>query len=239
MPAIGYWHTPGWKRVMDIVCILCVLPFLLPVMLLIMLFIKGASPGPVFFRQQRIGFRGGRFICFKFRTMIVNADTTGHQSYLNHLIASNAPMIKMDAKGDSRLIPFGALLRSTGLDELPQIFNILKGEMSLVGPRPCLPYEHESYRPRHKKRYETLPGLTGLWQTSGKNKTTFRRMIAMDLWYVKNKSFFVDLWIMVKTIPAIIRLVIESQKKECRAQTGFTPPIKDQPSLVSHNSPSV
>lgn len=169
--------------------------------------------------------------------MNVNASTTGHQNYLAHLMASNAPMIKMDAKGDSRLIPFGTLIRATGLDELPQIFNVLNGEMSLVGPRPCLPYEHESYRLRHKKRCDTLPGLTGLWQINGKNKTTFRRMIAMDLWYVKNKSFTIDMWIIARTIPALLVQVIETQKV-FRPKQG-SPAHYKPASFVNQKSPSV
>jgi lipopolysaccharide/colanic/teichoic acid biosynthesis glycosyltransferase len=196
-------RVPIWKRVLDILCIICLLPLLLPMMLVIMAIIKISSAGPVFFRQERVGFMGKRFMCLKFRSMVVNADTSVHQGYLNQLMNSNAPMTKMDAKGDSRLIPCGALLRSSGLDELPQLINVLRGEMSLVGPRPCLPYEHDNYRLRYKKRYETLPGLTGFWQVNGKNKTTFRQMIAMDLWYAKNKSIGVDLWIMLQTFPTL------------------------------------
>lgn len=210
-------QIPVWKRILDTLCIICLLPLLLPLMLLIAGMIKVISAGPVFFRQQRIGFLGQRFMCLKFRTMIVNADTAVHQGYLNQLMSSNEPMTKMDAKGDPRLIRFGALLRSSGLDELPQVFNVLRGEMSLVGPRPCLPYEHEKYLPRHKKRYETLPGLTGFWQVNGKNKTTFREMIAMDLWYAKNKSVAVDLWIILKTVPA---LFIQIQEMHQRASTA-------------------
>lgn len=202
-------RIPAWKRGLDIACILFLLPLLLPLMLIIAAMIKVCSDGPVFFRQERVGFLGKRFMCLKFRTMVVNADTAVHQGYLNHLMTSNAPMTKMDAKGDSRLIRCGALLRSSGLDELPQLINVLRGEMSIVGPRPCLPYEHENYRARCKKRYETLPGLTGFWQVNGKNKTTFREMIAMDLWYAKNKSLWVDLWIMFRTFPTLFSQIRE------------------------------
>jgi len=200
---------PMWKRALDILCILFLLPLLLPLMLIIMVMIKISSAGPVFFKQERVGFLGRRFMCLKFRSMVVNADTTVHQGYLNQLMTSNVPMTKMDAKGDSRLIRCGALLRSSGLDELPQLINVWRGEMSIVGPRPCLPYEHENYRPRYKKRYETLPGLTGFWQVNGKNKTTFRQMMAMDLWYAKNKSVAVDLWIMLKTFPTLFSQIQE------------------------------
>ena len=211
--SVQHLPIPTWKRVLDVLCIISVLPVLLPLMLLIALVIKMLSRGPVLFKQERIGYMGRRFTCLKFRTMVVNADSAVHQGYFTQLMTSNAPMIKMDAKGDPRLIRCGALLRSSGLDELPQVFNVLWGEMSLVGPRPCLPYEHDKYRPRYKKRYETLPGLTGFWQVNGKNKTTFRKMIAMDIWYAKNKSVTLDLWIILKTIPTVIALVMEPRLK--------------------------
>lgn len=220
MPRVASAHLriPFWKRVLDIACILFLLPLLLPLMLAIAAIIKLSSSGPVFFRQERVGFLGKGFMCLKFRTMIVNADTSVHQGYLNQLMASNAPMTKMDAKGDPRLIRCGAILRSSGLDELPQLINVLRGEMSIVGPRPCLPYEYNNYRPRYKKRLETLPGLTGFWQVNGKNKTTFRQMIAMDVWYAKNKSALVDVWIMWRTFPTLFSQVREMMLR--RGQNG-------------------
>ena len=112
-------------------------------------------------------------------------------------------MTKLDA-GDKRLIPGGRILRCLGLDELPQLINVLRGEMSLVGPRPCLPYEYEHYQARHGRRFDTLPGLTGLWQVSGKNRTTFEQMINWDITYVETKSLTLDLMIMLKTVPAIL-----------------------------------
>jgi lipopolysaccharide/colanic/teichoic acid biosynthesis glycosyltransferase len=113
-------------------------------------------------------------------------------------------MVKMDDHGDPRLIPFGALLRAAGLDELPQLLNVVRGEMSLVGPRPCMGYEFEHYNQWQRRRFDTLPGLTGLWQVSGKNKTTFPEMIAMDLYYTENKSLWLDLKILMMTIPALL-----------------------------------
>jgi len=136
---------PSWKRALDIVCSIAALPVLIPLVTIIAMITKVSSPGPVLFKQSRIGLGGKQFLCYKFRTMKMNADTTEHRAYLNQLIGSNAPMVKMDAKRDSRLIPGGWLLRATGLDELPQIINVLRGEMSLVGPRPCIPYEYENY----------------------------------------------------------------------------------------------
>jgi lipopolysaccharide/colanic/teichoic acid biosynthesis glycosyltransferase len=195
---------PFWKRTLDIVCTVAAAPVWLPLGLLIAAVIKIVSPGPVFFRQERVGYLGRRFWCLKFRTMAVNADTRVHQGHLERLMSSDCPMTKLDNAGDSRLIPFGLFLRTLGLDELPQLLNVLKGEMSLVGPRPCLPYEYEKYLPRHRQRCATLPGLTGLWQTSGKNRTTFEEMIDLDVHYARHKSLLMDIKIMALTLPAII-----------------------------------
>ncbi len=202
-------EVPGWKRFLDLSCILLSLPLWLPIMGLISLAIMVVSPGPILFRQERIGYRGRRFSCLKFRTMLVGADTAVHKSHLHSLMNSRAPMKKLDVAGDPRLIPLGALLRSTGLDELPQIINVLRGDMSLVGPRPCVPYEYEAYRPWQKERIKGLPGLTGLWQVSGKNKTTFEQMIHLDISYLRSKSIWLDLGIMLKTVPALLQQVKE------------------------------
>jgi lipopolysaccharide/colanic/teichoic acid biosynthesis glycosyltransferase len=209
----SFCAAPAWKRVLDVGCVLLTLPVLLPLMIALAVLIKCVSRGPILFLQERVGHRGRRFICFKFRTMKANADAGVHQRHLSDLIRSNAPMVKMDAKGDARLIPFGSLLRATGLDELPQLLNVLGGQMSLVGPRPCVPYEFEQYLPSQKRRFETLPGLTGLWQVSGKNKTTFCEMIALDIHYVENKSPWLDLQIMFRTFPTLV-----SQVREARAR---------------------
>ena len=143
-------------------------------------------------------------MCFKFRTMHVGSDSRTHQQHCDQLIRSNAPMVKMDARGDSRLIPGGRLIRASGLDELPQIINVFRGEMSLVGPRPCTPYEFEQYLPWQRARFNVMPGLTGLWQVSGKNQTTFEEMICLDLDYAERKSFLLDLRIMVRTVPTLL-----------------------------------
>ena len=167
--------VPAWKRVLDIVCIIIAAPLLLPLAIFIGLTIRCVSPGPVLFRQKRIGYLGQPFTIFKFRSMHIAADTKVHQNHLKQLMTTGAPMVKMDNHGDSRLIRFGGLLRSSGLDELPQIINVLRGEMSLVGPRPCMLYEFEQYLPWQKERFNSLPGLTGLWQVSGKNRTTLTK----------------------------------------------------------------
>ena len=200
-----------WKRTLDTILILLALPFLIPLTLFIALLIRSVSTGPVLFRQERVGYLGRRFMCFKFRTMFVDADATMHQGHLHHLMNSNTPMMKMDSRGDPRIIPFGLFLRASGLDELPQLINVLRGEMSLVGPRPCLPYEYEKYLPWQKERFGTVPGLTGLWQVSGKNKTTFVEMIQLDIKYAKNKTLWWDLKIILMTIPALIIQMLETR----------------------------
>jgi lipopolysaccharide/colanic/teichoic acid biosynthesis glycosyltransferase len=200
-----------WKRTLDIFLILLSLPLLIPLALFVALLIRSGSRGPILFMQERVGYRGKRFMCFKFRTMYVDADTTTHQGHLQNLMNSNTPMMKMDSKGDPRIIPFGLLLRASGLDELPQLINVLRGEMSLVGPRPCLPYEYEKYLPWQKERFGTLPGLTGLWQVSGKNKTTFVEMIQLDIKYAKNKTLWWDLKIILMTVPALIVQLLEAR----------------------------
>jgi lipopolysaccharide/colanic/teichoic acid biosynthesis glycosyltransferase len=215
---------PRWKRFLDLSCVFLALPLWLPLMIAISLWIKAASKGPVFFRQQRVGYRGRHFSCLKFRSMKVDAETRTHENYVQTLIATDAPMIKMDAKGDARLIPFGKILRVFGLDELPQIFNVLRGEMSLVGPRPCTIFEFQHFRPEHKERVNAPPGLTGLWQVNGKNRTTFSEMIDMDIRYGKTMSLSLDLRIMVKTVPALIVQALESRaaKAEGKTEVAFS-----------------
>ena len=204
---------PQWKRTLDITLIIVALPLLLPLIILIGLLIRIVSKGPILFKQERIGYLGERFLCYKFRTMFVNSDTTVHQGHLNQLMNSDAPMLKMDLHGDPRIIPFGKLLRASGLDELPQFINVLRGEMSLVGPRPCVPYEYEKYLTWQRERFNTVPGLTGLWQVSGKNRTTFTEMIQLDIKYVRSKTLWLDLKIILKTIPALIIQIWETRVK--------------------------
>jgi len=208
-PDNGSAGIPHWKRVLDITCILVGAPILFPVMLLISVLIKLGSRGPILFCQERVGYLGQRFSCLKFRTMVTDADTSIHEGHCARLIDSDLPMVKMDSHGDSRVAPFGRLLRATGLDELPQVLNVLRGEMSLVGPRPCLACEYNRHHDWQKQRYSTLPGLTGLWQVSGKNTTTFNEMIWLDLQYDRNKSLWLDLTILLRTIPAVISQVRE------------------------------
>jgi exopolysaccharide production protein ExoY len=223
----GAAEVPVWKRALDFACIFLALPAVIFGMALIAAFIKTVSPGPVFFKQERVGYRRRRFRCWKFRTMMAGTDPAAHQQHLKKLLQSDAPLTKMDAAGDPRLIPCGTILRATGLDELPQLFNVLRGEMSLVGPRPCTPYEEESYRPWQYARFDTLPGLTGLWQVSGKNETTFTEMIALDILYARTKSPWLDLKIMARTLP-----VLMSQVRQARGRKPSRNPVA--PMLLTH-----
>jgi exopolysaccharide production protein ExoY len=219
---------PASKRAVDIAFSLATLPFLAAVTLVMTLVIKVASPGPVFFLQERVGYRGRRFKIYKFRTMVTGANTGVHQAYFSQLMGSSAPMIKMDSKGDSRLIPGGWIFRASGLDELPQIINVLRGDMSLVGPRPCLPYEYEGYLPWQRKRFSTTPGLTGLWQVSGKNRTTFDEMIRLDIQYAEKHSFWLDLKIIFKTVPALVQQIGDTRNRR-QALTQSRPTVGTMP----------
>jgi len=192
-------------------------------MLLLMLLTRIASPGPVFYRQKRVGLGGRHFFIWKFRTMKLSAETRTHEHYFGELMRSDCPMTKLDTVGDCRLAPFGRILRASGLDELPQIFNVLGGEMSLVGPRPCLPNEFAKYEPWQRERVNGLPGLTGYWQVNGKNKTTFSQMIAMDLFYLHNMSVLLDLKIMLKTIDALAGQLFESYQAARRRRQEERP----------------
>jgi lipopolysaccharide/colanic/teichoic acid biosynthesis glycosyltransferase len=205
-------RVPRWKRILDLACIGLTAPIWLPLMLMVMTLIRMTSRGPIFYRQERVGYRRRHFMLFKFRTMHVNAETRTHEEYFAELMQNGAPMKKLDESGDCRLIPGGRLLRASGLDELPQIFNVLFGEMSLVGPRPCLPQEFGRYESWQQQRVNAVPGLTGHWQVNGKNETTFREMIALDLFYIENMSLGLDLRIIFKTIPTLVNEILRSRR---------------------------
>ena len=211
--AIKGYPVPAWKRTLDIACVLLALPILLPVMVIIGLLVKLFCGGPALFKQQRVGYCGRPFVLYKFRTMALASDPDVHRRHVEQLIGSSNPIVKMDERGDARLLPLGWLLRATGLDELPQIINVLRGDMSLVGPRPCLAFEYERYLPWQRERFAVLPGLTGLWQVSGKNRTTFLQMVRLDIAYSRNMSPWLDLKIMFQTVPALV-----VQMRETRPQ---------------------
>lgn len=204
---------PAWKRGMDIFGSLFGLFLLFPLFIFLSIFIKVMSPGPVFFRQKRIGYMGKAFDCWKFRTMHANSYPSSHEQHVIDLMKSDNAYSKLDDY-DPRIIPFGKLLRKTGLDELPQLFNVLQGEMSLVGPRPELPYSFLYYDLWQKRRFHVLPGLTGLWQVNGKNRTTFKQMIHWDITYIERRSFWLDLTILLKTPAAIAGQVFNFRLKK-------------------------
>jgi len=208
-PLLGK-RLPVWKRVLDIILSAMLVVCLLPLFLLIAVLILIVSPGPVFFTQERVGYLGKRFNIWKFRTMRVDADPTLHRNQVVREMRSEDPLTKLDNSHDPRVIPLGKWLRLTGLDELPQLFNVLRGDMSLIGPRPDPIYAADQYQPWHTGRLDVLPGLTGLWQVNGKNRTTFKHMIRLDIAYSRRMSPWLDLEISLKTLPAIIGQVRDS-----------------------------
>jgi exopolysaccharide production protein ExoY len=207
---------PGWKRATDLIAAGLAFPLLALVTFAVAIIIGLTSRGPIFFRQQRIGYRGRVFLLYKFRTMHVGAEAQSHRAHMSTLLRSNGPMQKMDGRHDPRLIPGGWIIRACGLDELPQILNVFRGEMSIVGPRPCLGYEYEQYSAEQRTRCNAVPGLTGLWQVSGKNRTTFEMMIRLDIRYTEQKSFWLDLRIIALTIPVLVRQVVDTGLQRVR-----------------------
>jgi lipopolysaccharide/colanic/teichoic acid biosynthesis glycosyltransferase len=196
------------KRGLDIVGSLALLLVLSPVFLLIAALIKLTSPGPVFFRQVRVGQDAKPFTILKFRSMYANADQRLHRDYTSWFItdsskAKSGSVFKLTH--DPRITAIGRILRKTSLDELPQFLNVLTGEMSLVGPRPPIPYELEQYKPWHCRRVlDAKPGITGLWQVSGRSRTTFDEMVRLDLRYARTCSFWIDIKILLATPRAVL-----------------------------------
>ncbi len=203
-------RLPRWKRMLDITGSLFFMALLWPLFMAIAAAIKIASPGPVFFKQKRIGCGGQSFEFIKFRTMDNGCDVTKHRQYLSDLIGGcqngreeSAPMAKLDHCNPA-IFPFGRFLRKTCLDELPQLINVLRGEMSLVGPRPPIPYEVAEYGGWHNGRFDAVPGMTGLWQVSGKNRLSFKEMVRLDIRYSQNLTLLQDLKILLMTPFAIL-----------------------------------
>jgi lipopolysaccharide/colanic/teichoic acid biosynthesis glycosyltransferase len=205
------------KRIMDIVGSALAVLLFAPFFLAIGLAIKLTSKGPVFFRQKRVGQHGEQFVFLKFRSMYVDNDSGVHKEYVKQLIAGRAPRHPGNGNGngngngvykltkDSRITPVGTFLRRTSLDELPQFLNVLKGEMSLVGPRPAIAYEVEAYDIWHRRRVlEAKPGITGLWQVNGRSRVKFDDMVRLDLRYAKTWSPWMDLKILLRTPVAVV-----------------------------------
>jgi lipopolysaccharide/colanic/teichoic acid biosynthesis glycosyltransferase len=201
------------KRSVDIILAIFSLLIFAPLFLVIAVGIKLSSKGPVIFKQTRIGKNGQPFTFYKFRTMYTEMADARHREFVQNFIDGNNPKESQhhEAKeinvfkirDDPRIFKFGKYLRKTSLDEFPQFVNVLKGEMSFVGPRPCLPYEWDQYEDWHKKRLNILPGCTGLWQALGRNSVTFEEMVILDLYYNSNLSLWLDFKIILKTFPVI------------------------------------
>jgi lipopolysaccharide/colanic/teichoic acid biosynthesis glycosyltransferase len=201
----------GIKRTLDVLGSLALLLLLSPLLLLLVALVKLGSPGPVLFGQVRIGQMMRPFTILKFRTMYVNNDSKLHHEFVSSFINGGGQAHAAGTNGvfkltnDPRVTSIGRLLRKTSLDELPQLWNVLRGEMSLVGPRPPLPYELEQYKPWHRRRVlEAKPGITGLWQVAGRSRTTFDDMVRLDLRYASTRSLWTDIKILLATPAAVI-----------------------------------
>jgi exopolysaccharide biosynthesis polyprenyl glycosylphosphotransferase len=197
----------GWnrllKRTLDVIGAGYCLLALAPIWGIIALCVRLDSPGPILFRQERVGRAGAKFVCLKFRSMREDADSS---AVVQKILAQNeasGPIFKI--KNDPRMTRVGRFLRRWSLDEIPQFWNVIRGDMSLVGPRPPLPREVAQYEPWQLRRLEAAPGLTGLWQVSGRSELSFDEMVMLDLYYVENWSLGLDLRILVRTIPAVCR----------------------------------
>lgn len=231
------------KRVLDVIAAGLALVLLSPLLLIAALLVRFTSPGPVLFRQQRVGEGGRVFMMYKFRSMRVDADSMLHQlayerfvqgqggdGKVGHDVLTLAGLVPVDVVGaadsggarpgqlraalqrlraalastDPRVTGVGHLLRLTSLDELPQLYNVLVGDMSLVGPRPPIPYEVRYYKTKHLRRLSVLPGLTGFWQVYGRNRVSFEQMVDMDIAYIESRSFWLDLKLLLLTVPSMV-----------------------------------
>jgi exopolysaccharide biosynthesis polyprenyl glycosylphosphotransferase len=206
VPLIGLKEVSlrGWnlalKRTVDVGLVLLTAPLTLPLTLLLIGLIRLDSPGAALFRQVRVGKDGVPFACYKFRTMVRDAEQ--RKAELTRLNEADGPLFKI--RHDPRVTRVGRFLRQSSLDELPQLWNVLRGEMSLVGPRPALPDEVACYEPWHRRRLEVTPGLTGLWQVLGRSNTTFDEMVRLDIYYAENWSVGMDLRLLLMTVPAVL-----------------------------------
>lgn len=188
------------KRGLDLLLATIALLLLFPLMLLTALAIRIESPGPVIFRQTRVGKWGKPFICYKFRSMCIDAETRKSELLRHNEV--DGPIFKMQS--DPRITGVGRIIRKLSIDELPQLFNVLKGDMSLVGPRPPVPQEVKQYKFDHLRRLDAIPGLTGLQQVSGRSDLSFERWVELDMQYIAHQSLRKDVEILLKTIPAVI-----------------------------------
>ncbi|MDD3803989.1 MAG: sugar transferase [bacterium] len=205
LPSTYSLHTLS-KRIFDIIGSLALMIVLSPIFIIVAIMIKFDSKGPIFFRQERVGKNGKKFKMLKFRSMYVNNDNSKHKEYVAKLIkeGSRDPSGSFKIVNDPRITNVGKFIRKFSLDEFPQLENVFKGDMSLVGPRPPLQYEVENYDEWHKRRLSVRPGMTGMWQVSGRNQVGFEDMVLLDIYYVENWTVWLDLQILLKTIPVVL-----------------------------------
>ena len=203
------WLFRKCKYAFDAVSALIISLVCLPMFAVVALTIKLTSEGPVFYRPTAVGKGGRHFRMYKFRSMITGASSAIHKEFVTRMIKGE---LTQDGSGktlkivnDPRITWIGHILRKTSMDEIPQLLNVMKGEMSLVGPRPCLPYEYEVYKEWHKKRTAVRPGITGLWQVVGRSEVSFEDMILLDLYYIYNRSVHLDLTILFETLFVVIK----------------------------------
>lgn len=201
--------SPYPKRVLDMVVSSLALVPLAPLLVVAAIAVRVSSRGPIFFRQERVGYRGKLFTIWKFRTMRAGSDDSVHRAYVRAMLAGGENgrhgrmgLHKLD---DDRVTRVGRVLRRTSVDELPQLFNVLRGDMSLVGPRPVLPWEAELFSQSERLRFDVRPGITGLWQVSGRSRLTMRQALELDCAYVVQQRFLLDVKILLKTIPVVLR----------------------------------
>ena len=199
-----------FKKSFDVSVAFILVLLSLPLMIILAICIKITSKGPVLFVQERVGKGGKPFKFYKFRSMAHNNDNSIHEAFMQKLIRGEvmaeydetAPHFKME--NDPRITEFGQFIRKTSLDELPQLFNVLNGSMSLVGPRPPIPYEVQAYKSWHLQRLSIKPGITGLWQVSGRSSLAFDEMVELDIEYIQKRNIFLDIKILLQTIPAAL-----------------------------------
>jgi lipopolysaccharide/colanic/teichoic acid biosynthesis glycosyltransferase len=198
-------------RLIDMAVAGILLVVLAPLMLFIAVLVRATSRGPALFKQTRVGYRKQPFVILKFRSMTADCSDNEHRDFVSRMLRGEDPwrtagtgLYKLE--DDRRVTPLGRFLRSTSLDELPQLINVLRGDMALVGPRPVLPWEVKLFQPRHHVRFTVKPGITGLWQVSGRGRLTMTEALNLDVKYVRRRSLALDLWILMKTLPAVLSL---------------------------------
>jgi lipopolysaccharide/colanic/teichoic acid biosynthesis glycosyltransferase len=211
LPRVESRAAAALRRSLDLILATILLVLVAPLLFVIWIAIRVDSPGPAIYRQRRLGRDMGPFVVNKFRTMRPDADPAPHREYVQELIASSGAHARTGGKNlyklavDNRVTRVGRVLRRFSLDELPQLWNVVRGEMSLIGPRPVIPYEAEQYPSWYRERFAVKPGLSGLWQVSGRNEMTYEEMVRLDIEYVRRRDLWLDLMILARTVWVVVR----------------------------------